>query len=119
MTTCTGSEAFASNCTSIAQAVRAARDARSFEHTALRAAVVRYAEEARRTGCPPERFLVALKECLPDEAPTALSRWTRDILKDRIVSWAIAGYYALLALLMNVARTPLPAGKQALAPYPN
>ena len=32
---------------------------------------------------------------------------------------AIAGYYALLALLMNVARTPLPAGKQALAPYPN
>jgi hypothetical protein len=23
-----------------------------------------------------------------------MSRWTRDIIKDRVVTWAIAGYYA-------------------------
>jgi 4-carboxymuconolactone decarboxylase len=33
---------------------------------------------------------------------------------------AIAGYYGLLALLMNIARTPLPEGKQAGMPhFPN
>lgn len=33
---------------------------------------------------------------------------------------AIAGYYALLALLLNVARTPLPEGRESqLPPFPN
>jgi len=31
----------------------------------------------------------------------------------------IAGYYTLLAMVMNTARTPLPAGaKPGLAPFP-
>ena len=94
MSACTGGAALDSDCMTIAQAVRVAHDARSFDAAALRAAVIRYAEGARRAGCPPERFLVALKQCLPDEALTGSGRWTRDILKDRIVSWAIAGYYA-------------------------
>jgi 4-carboxymuconolactone decarboxylase len=32
---------------------------------------------------------------------------------------AIAGYYSMLALILNVARTPLPAGKEPqLPPFP-
>ena len=91
---CTGGKLANADCASIVQAVQAARSSRSSDYSALRAAVVRSAETARRTGCPPERFLVALKSCLPDDASLAIDRWRRDIIRDRIVSWAIAGYYA-------------------------
>ena len=92
--TCTGGVLLGIECASIVKAVRAARTQHSVEYAALRDVVMRCAENARRSGCPPERFLVALKDCLPDDGSLAMSRWTRDIIKDRVVSWAIAGYYA-------------------------
>lgn len=91
---CTSGGLLGTECASIVQAVHAARAAHSFEYAALRVIVVRCAERARRSGCPPEQFLIALKDCLPDDGSLAMSRWTRDIIKDRVVSWAIAGYYA-------------------------
>ena len=82
------------DCAGIVQAVRAARSSQSTEYSALREVIVRCAETARRAQCPPEQFLVALKNCLPDDHSLATNRWRRDIIRDRIVSWAIAGYYA-------------------------
>ncbi|MFL5563164.1 MAG: hypothetical protein ACJ79K_16990 [Gemmatimonadaceae bacterium] len=90
---CSGGKLPWADCASIVQAVHAARASQSSEYSALRAAVVRCAETARRAQCPPERFLVALKDCLPDDQSLATNRWRRDIIRDRIVSWAIAGYY--------------------------
>lgn len=92
--TCGGGVLHDSDCAGIVRAVRAARATHSFEYGALRAVVMRCADNARRSGCPPERFLIAIKSCLPDDGSLAMSRWTRDIIKDRVVTWAIAGYYA-------------------------
>ncbi|MFL5576991.1 MAG: hypothetical protein ACJ79S_13580 [Gemmatimonadaceae bacterium] len=60
----------------------------------VRAAVVRYAAAARSAGLPPERLIVRLK-ALAREAAADVGEWYRSVLTDRIVVWAIEGYYAI------------------------
>jgi hypothetical protein len=49
---------------------------------------------ARRHGCAPEKFLAALERSLDDEALARFDRGYREALRSRIVTWAIAAFFA-------------------------
>ncbi len=68
---------------------------RQLNDTEVHAAVERYARCARRLGIPPERLLVALKELLFVRALHDVGGWYRSVLADRMIVWAIEGYYRL------------------------
>jgi hypothetical protein len=82
------------DCADVAREVRAVAAAPSIADSVLRAAVARCAAAARRAGCPPEQFLVAIKQSLPDAGATDIERWIRAVTRRRVVTWAIEAYYA-------------------------
>ena len=68
---------------------------RSYEGPELRDAVSRFAGDARSDGLPPERVLILVKQLVDEHAHTGLSEWWRVVLTDRVVRWAVEGYYRL------------------------
>jgi len=92
----------------------------------LKAEVAQAIAEGRRpTGMAQDEEIVydALTEALNNKSVSdaTYQRAVKHFGEQNLVDlMAIAGYYALLALLLNVARTPLPEGKQPGMPhFPN
>jgi 4-carboxymuconolactone decarboxylase len=92
----------------------------------LKAEVAQAIAEGRRpTGMAQDEEIVydALTEALNNKSVSdaTYERAVKHFGEQNLVDlMAIAGYYALLALLLNVARTPLPEGKQPGMPhFPN
>jgi 4-carboxymuconolactone decarboxylase len=83
------------------------------------------AEGRRPTGMAQDEEIVydALTEALNNKSVSdaTYERAVKHFGEQNLVDvMAIAGYYALLAMLLNVARTPLPEGKQPGMPhFPN
>ena len=80
------------------------------------------AEGRRPTGMAPDEEIVydLLTEALHNKcvSDATYDRALRQFGEQNLVDLlAIAGYYALLAMLLNVARTPLPEGRQPGMPY--
>lgn len=76
-------------------ALDAAASTRQFEHPAIRASVVAYAEAVRIAGRPPEWLIVDLKKLIANDALPELRDWFRSVLRDRLVTWGISGYFQL------------------------
>ena len=72
----------------------AARDGK-FEDPQIRDAVAAYAERVRAAGHPPEWLIVDLKRLIASEAAPDIRDWFRGVLRDRLVSWGITGYFRL------------------------
>lgn len=85
------------DCADVARELRAVGDVPSIADSALHAAVVRCAEAARRAGCPPERFVAAIKGALPAPGGSDVERWIRAVTQRRVVTWAIEAFYAAQA----------------------
>ncbi len=66
---------------------------RSLTSPELERAVRAFALGARAMGTPPERMLTALVTIVASNTPSDASDWWRAVLRDRIVVWAIEGYY--------------------------
>lgn len=66
---------------------------RSLTSPELEQAVRAFAIGARAISMPPERMLAALVAIIADNTPMDASDWWRAVLRDRIVVWAIEGYY--------------------------
>lgn len=79
----------------IVRALEAAASTRDFEDPVIRAAVGRYAEAVRKAGRPPEWLIVDLKHLIMNDAVPEVRDWFRGVLRDRIVSWGISGYFQL------------------------
>jgi hypothetical protein len=79
----------------VVEALRAAAESRSWRSPALEEGVRRYARAARAGGVAPERFLVALKRTVREEALPETSEWFRDVVLGRVVLWGIDAYYDL------------------------
>lgn len=77
------------------QALAEAGRTRNYETLELRDAVARFAGAARAAGLPPERVLIAVKELVDEHSQTGVSEWWRSVLTDRVVRWAVEGYYRL------------------------
>ena len=80
------------------------------------------AQGRRPTGMAPDEEIVydLLTEALHNKcvSDATYDRALRQFGEQNLVDLlAIAGYYALLAMLLNVARTPLPEGRQPGMPY--
>ena len=66
---------------------------RSLTSPELEHAVRGFATAAHIARTPPERMLAALVAIVGDATPSDASDWWRAVLRDRIVLWAIQGYY--------------------------
>ena len=66
---------------------------RSLTSPELERAVRAFALGARAMATPPERMLTALVTIVSSNIPSDASDWWRAVLRDRIVVWAIEGYY--------------------------
>lgn len=77
------------------QALIEARRTRNYEGLELREVVSRFALDARNAGLPPERVLIAVKELVDEHAQSGVSEWWRAVVTDRVVRWAVEGYYRL------------------------
>lgn len=76
-------------------ALEAAASTRQFEHPGIRAAVIAYADAVRAAGHPPEWLIVDLKKLIAHDALPDLRDWFRSVLRDRLVTWGISGYFRL------------------------
>jgi hypothetical protein len=77
----------------IRRAVGTEPQSRSLASPELEQAVRAFAIGARAMRTPPERMLAALVAIITDNTPADASDWWRSVLRDRIVVWAIEGYY--------------------------
>ena len=77
----------------IRRAIGTEPQSRSLSSPDLEHAVRVFATRARAIGTPPERMLAALVAIIADNMPLDASDWWRAVLRDRIVVWAIEGYY--------------------------
>ncbi|HET7584451.1 MAG TPA: hypothetical protein VFK13_06055 [Gemmatimonadaceae bacterium] len=75
--------------------IRSRSPLRQLNDPDVHAAVERYAGCARRLGLPPEQLLVALKQLLRTRALHDVGDWYRTVLSDRIIVWAIEGFYRM------------------------
>jgi hypothetical protein len=79
----------------IVGALEDAASTRQFENPNIRAAVAAYAEAVRVAGRPPEWLIVDLKKLIAHDALPDLRDWFRSVLRDRLVTWGISGYFQL------------------------
>lgn len=61
----------------------------------LQRTVQAFAAAARRSGSSPERMLIDLVRILNGSAPPSGGDWWHSVLRDRLVVWAIEGYYGI------------------------
>lgn len=79
----------------IRAALAAAATTRNYESRELRDAVSQFAAELHANGVPPERVLIVVKQLADDSSLTGVSDWWRSIVTDRLVRWAVEGYYRI------------------------
>jgi hypothetical protein len=77
----------------VLRALHATADFGSLNNPALESAVRSFAAGAHAAGMPPERMLVALAAIISKGAPTRIGEWWYSVVRDRLVVWAIEGYY--------------------------
>ena len=77
----------------IRRAVGGEPQSRSLTSPDLEHAIRAFAMSERAASTPPERMLAALVTIIAHNTPTDASDWWRAVLRDRIVVWAIEGYY--------------------------
>ena len=76
-------------------ALEAAAGAAKFEDSRIQDAVVAYADAVRVAGRPPEWLVVDLKRLIHRDVLPDVRDWFRGVLRDRLVSWGITGYFQL------------------------
>jgi hypothetical protein len=54
-----------------------------------------YAGASRAAGIPPERLLIAVAAIIADATPPGTSDWWHSVVRDRLIFWAIEGYYRI------------------------
>ena len=79
----------------IRAALAAAAATRNYESRDLREAVSQFAADLHANGVPPERMLIVVKQLADDSSLTGVSDWWRSIVIDRLVRWAVEGYYRI------------------------
>jgi hypothetical protein len=79
----------------IRAALAAAATNRTYESRELRDAVSQFAADLHAHGVPPERMLIVVKQLADDNSLTGVSDWWRSIVTDRLVRWAVEGYYRI------------------------
>ncbi len=79
----------------IRAALAAAATTRNYESRELREAVSHFAADLHANGVPPERVLIVVKRLANDSSLTGVSDWWRSIVTDRLVRWAVEGYYRI------------------------
>jgi hypothetical protein len=79
----------------IRSALAAATATRNYESRELRDAVSQFAADLHTEGVPPERMLIAVKQLADDTSLGGVSDWWRSIVTDRLVRWAVEGYYRI------------------------
>jgi hypothetical protein len=79
----------------IRAALAAAAASRNYESRDLREAVSQFASDLHANGVPPERMLITVKQLADDSSLTGVSDWWRSIVTDRLVRWAVEGYYRI------------------------
>jgi hypothetical protein len=79
----------------IRAALAAAATTRNYESRELRDAVSQFAADLHAGGVPPERVLIIVKQLADDSSLTGVSDWWRSIVTDRLVRWAVEGYYRI------------------------
>jgi hypothetical protein len=78
---------------SIRAALQATPQSGSLSSPELERAARAFATAAREAGTTPERTLVALATIITDATRNGTSDWWRSVVRDRLVVWAIEGYY--------------------------
>jgi hypothetical protein len=68
---------------------------RNYDATELRDVVSQFAADARCADVPPERVLIAMKQLVDEHSPGGVSDWWRSVVTDRVVRWAVEGYYRI------------------------
>lgn len=79
----------------IRSALTAAATTRNYDSRELRDAVSQFAADLHANGIPPERVLIVVKQLADDSSLTGVSDWWRSIVTDRLVRWAVEGYYRI------------------------
>lgn len=79
----------------IRAALAAAAATRNYESRELRDAVSQFAADLHAESVPPERMLIAVKQLADDTSLAGVSDWWRSIVTDRLVRWAVEGYYRI------------------------
>ena len=79
----------------IRAALAVAAASRNYESRDLREAVSQFASDLHANGVPPERMLITVKQLADDSSLTGVSDWWRSIVTDRLVRWAVEGYYRI------------------------
>lgn len=79
----------------LVHALEAAAAASRFEDSRIRDAVVAYADAVRAAGRAPEWLVIDLKSLILRDVLPDVRDWFRGVLRDRLVSWGITGYFQL------------------------
>ncbi len=79
----------------IRAALAVAAASRNYDSRDLRDAVLQFASDLHANGVPPERMLIAVKQLADNSTLTGVSDWWRSIVTDRLVRWAVEGYYRI------------------------
>ena len=79
----------------IRAALAAGATTRNYESRELRDAVSQFAADLHANGVPPERVLIVVKQLADDSSLTGVSDWWRSVVTDRLVRWAVEGYYRI------------------------
>jgi hypothetical protein len=79
----------------IRTALGIAAASRNYDSRDLRDAVSQFASDLHANGVPPERMLIIVKQLADDSSLTGVSDWWRSIITDRLVRWAVEGYYRI------------------------
>ena len=86
---------FQSDVAAIGAAIQEERKSSRYDPRVLHEAVRVTAVHARQHQCPPERLLRALKAVMHELSMQNGSESHRLIYTDRVIAWAIEGYYEL------------------------
>jgi|SRR4051812_17918846 hypothetical protein len=89
------SPVFQTDIAAIGAAIREERKSSRYDPRVLHEAVRITAMHARQYGCPPEKLLRALKALIRELSIEDSTESHQLIYTDRIIAWAIEGYYEL------------------------
>jgi hypothetical protein len=79
----------------IRAALAVAAATRNYDSRELRDAVSQFAADLHASDLPPERVLIVVKQLADESSLTGVSDWWRSIVTDRLVRWAVEGYYRI------------------------
>ena len=88
-------EVFQQDLAAIAEAMRAGRKSNRHDPRILHESVRVCAARARINRCPPETLVRTLKALVREVAPDDSTDAFRVLYTDRVIAWAIEGYYEL------------------------